>query len=182
MRIDEAVDCSGSYDTFGDMVEMPLFYEGTHVCEYEDVTHEDAETGEEYCYNTQDCIPEQWGYLDTTKIITNGTESTIGDTVTYCLTVTNTSGSSVTFDLWDTLPEITSFVDCDNGCTNTTYGSREVVHWEITLASDASATRCFWVTVDSYPYFILHKEYFARCEEFLEDHNLYSYYKGFIRF
>jgi len=143
-RVTELEDCP----TYGDQDEVPLYYGGTHVCEYEDYDHEDAETGLKDCYTDEDC--GDWGYLDIDKSITNGTEFMIGDTVTYCITVTNTSGSTVTFNIWDTIPDVTEYRGCDNSCS--TSGGDTVVYWTITnLASDASATRCFWVEVTDYP-------------------------------
>lgn len=144
-RITEAPDCSSGY---GDLEEVPLYYDNVHVCEYEGLNTEDAETGQVYCYVTDDCA----SYLKIFKSV-NVTQATIGTTINYCITVTNTSGSTVTFNLWDTLPAVLDYVGCDNSCSTSNIGGRTIVSWTISnLAPSASATRCFWGVVARYPW------------------------------
>jgi len=165
-RIAEAPNC----DTYGDLKEVPLYYDGVHVCEYEGASTPDAETGMVYCYVTDDCA----SYLKIFKSV-NVTQATIGQTITYCITVTNTSASTVTFNLWDTLPTVLDYVGCDNSCSTSNVGGRTIVYWTISnLAPSASATRCFWGVVARYPWNPLekNKSVFAMLNRYISIYNL----------
>ncbi|MCX8092750.1 MAG: DUF11 domain-containing protein [Candidatus Goldbacteria bacterium] len=144
-RIAEAPNCGSGYS---DLKEVPLFYDNVHVCEYESGSTPDAETGMVYCYSSENC----GSYLKLFKSV-NVTQATLGQTITYCITVTNTSGSTVTFNLWDTLPTVLDYVGCDNSCSVLNTGGRTIVSWTISnLAPSGSATRCFWGVVARYPW------------------------------
>ena len=81
----------------------------------------------------------------------------LGDTVTFCLAIANYSGSSQTFNVWDTVPDVLTYVDCDNSCST----SGDVVYWSVTLANGASVDRCFWAYASSLPYNWIDRAIFA---------------------
>ena len=88
----------------------------------------------------------------------NVTFAYLGDTVTYCLTYTNTSSSDKDTDIWDTVPANTLYLGCSGGCDLV---GGTIVHWFLTIGSGYSGTLCFWVKVTGYPYFPTGKEYLA---------------------
>lgn len=70
----------------------------------------------------------------------------VGDTVSFCLTTTNTGGSNYTFNMWDTVPAGLTYLDCSDSCTY----SGGVVSWTITnLAGSSAVTRCFRATANT---------------------------------
>jgi uncharacterized repeat protein (TIGR01451 family) len=91
----------------------------------------------------------------------NPMDATIGDVITYCINYANYSGAARTFNIWDTVPAIMTYVGC-TGCSVNYYGDTTVVWWPIyNLADGASGQVCFWVTVARLPYFEIEKEFFA---------------------
>jgi len=94
---------------------------------------------------TTQCAP-----VSITKTI-SATTIYLGNTLTYCFNYHNYDVASATFDLWDTIPANTDFVGCDNACDVQTFGSNVVVHWSVTVASNASGTVCAWVAANRYP-------------------------------
>jgi len=77
------------------------------------------------------------------------TEAVFGDTITFCITYTNNEDCAITFDIWDTLPSVTTYVGCDPSCT----WDDPVVSWTVTnLAAGAAGKVCFWVEITGYPY------------------------------
>lgn len=85
----------------------------------------------------------------------------IGDTITYCLTYTNSTTSDMDTDIWDTVPANTLYLGCTNGCDIVVDGGNNIVHWFTTVGAGYSGTVCFWVKVTGYPYFPAGKEYIA---------------------
>ena len=74
--------------------------------------------------------------------------ATIGDTVTYCLTWNNNSGTPQTFNVWDTVPSLITYMNCISACVKT----GNVVSWSVVAAAPGSSgTFCFWGTVNGYP-------------------------------
>ena len=75
----------------------------------------------------------------------------LNDIITYCFEIDNVAMIAQSFDLWDTIPAVTSYIGCDNGCVID--GSNTVVSWPmITVNASDSRTVCFWVIADQYPY------------------------------
>ena len=74
----------------------------------------------------------------------------IGDTVTYCLTYTNSTTSDMTTELWDTVPGNMVFVGCTNSCDTQTFGIYNVVHWSLVLGAGQYGTQCFYARVTDY--------------------------------
>ncbi|MCE5300208.1 MAG: DUF11 domain-containing protein [Spirochaetia bacterium] len=102
----------------------------------------------------------------------------IGDTIVFCLSVTNTSSNDITTDVWDTIPAATNFIECDNGCTV----SSNIVNWSLTIGAGQYATVCFSVKVTSYPFFIRRDEFFARFDvKDLETSGKYYLYPAYDR-
>src|ERR1035437_5501381 len=95
------------------------------------------------------------------------TQVPMGDTVQYCITFTNVGAGPATFDIWDTIPDVTNFLWCTEGCTAPSSGSQGntyVVDWHLTnVPAGASGTVCMWVQLERWPYFRPGrlKEYFA---------------------
>ncbi len=112
----------------------------------------DPNTGEEPCgvRPTISVCGEQTIHLIKTV---DRTVASLGDTITYCITYINNTGSIQTFNLWDTIPTgVTSFIGCDNSCSTTTIGGKTIVYWTISnLANGGSGTVCFWVEVVAFP-------------------------------
>jgi len=81
----------------------------------------------------------------------------MGDTVQYCITFTNVGAGPATFDIWDTIPDVTNFIWCTEGCTAPSSGSQGntyVVDWHLTnVPAGASGTVCMWVQLERWPYF-----------------------------
>ncbi len=70
-----------------------------------------------------------------------------GDTVTYCITVSNGSGSPVVgFHVWDTIPSVYTYQGCDNSCTQ----AGSLLLWTITIPANSYVTVCFWGKITSY--------------------------------
>ncbi len=114
-------------------------------------------------YFTTPCAP-----VSITKTI-NTNYAMLGQTLTYCFSYYNHDTVSDTFNLWDTLPAVTTFVGCNSGCTTQTSGSSTVVSWSITAASNTAGSVCCWVVASSYPFFeIPPGNFFA----FIKDDNL----------
>lgn len=89
--------------------------------------------------------------VEITKTI-NKNVVNMGETITYCFNYNNTDAAPWTFNIWDTIPAVTDFVGCNNGCTAATFGSDVVVSWPtINAASGASGTVCMWVAVNRFP-------------------------------
>jgi uncharacterized repeat protein (TIGR01451 family) len=84
----------------------------------------------------------------------------IGDTITFCITVTNTSAADMDTYVWDSVPAQMVYYGCDNTCTESG-GSPDVVSWYISVGAGQSKTLCFWARVASYPFIIRQGELFA---------------------
>jgi len=84
----------------------------------------------------------------------NKTTFYLNETITYCFNYHNDDLVPVTFRLWDTIPAVTDYIGCNGGCSVQTYGSNVVVSWNITVASNASGTVCFWVLAARYPFLL----------------------------
>jgi len=113
-------------------------------------------------YFTTPCAP-----VSITKTI-NTNYAVLGQTLTYCFNYYNHDTVSDTFNIWDTLPSVTTFVGCDSGCTTQASGSSTVVNWSITAASNTGGAVCCWVIASSYPFFQIYPEgmfAFAKDEE-----------------
>lgn len=106
------------------------------------------------------------------------TQVPMGDTVQYCITFTNVGGSFATFDIWDTIPDVTNFLWCTDGCTapsSGSQGSTYVVDWHLTaVPPGTSGTVCMWVQLARWPYYRPEnlKEYFAGLK-----HRFMSYFR-----
>ncbi|HRU39660.1 MAG TPA: choice-of-anchor Q domain-containing protein, partial [Candidatus Goldiibacteriota bacterium] len=87
----------------------------------------------------------------------SSTYAYLGDTVAFCISVTNSASSDMDTYVWDTVPANTMFVGCDNGCTV----SGNVVSWFMSLGAGQYKTVCFWVKVIGYPFIIREGEFFA---------------------
>jgi len=81
----------------------------------------------------------------------------LGDTVTFCITVTNSKSEDISTYLWDTVPANTAYIDCDNGCDF----SGGMVSWLIELGPGYWTTRCFWVRITGYPFLIQERPHYA---------------------
>ena len=88
--------------------------------------------------------------VEITKSISKNIVS-LGETITYCFNYSNTDSVAWNFNLWDTIPAVTDFVGCDNGCTTQTYGSDVVVSWPIAATAGGTGTVCVWVAANRYP-------------------------------
>lgn len=112
----------------------------------------DPNTGEEPC-NITSSLPVCGG--ESTIYVTKSVNKQIvslGETITYCLSIYNNTGSTQTFNVWDTIPYVTTYRGCDNSCGTTTIGSNFIVYWTISnLAAGETVQRCFWVEVTSLP-------------------------------
>lgn len=90
----------------------------------------------------------------------------LGDQVNYCLVYTNNGTANANFTVWDTIPLVTDFVSCTNGCSQVIYGPYVVLVWNITgLGVGQSNQVCFVVQVNRLPYLQNGKEYFALFDE-----------------
>jgi len=140
--ITELSTCGGSRPS-QDNKYTTLFHSGNHVCEYDNESTIDDETGEIPC-----------GISACTRIYMEKSASPmdayVGDTITYCITYTNNTGASQAFNVWDTVPAVMTYVGC-NGCSVNYYGSTTVVYWPITAADGTYGTLCFWARITSYP-------------------------------
>ena len=90
------------------------------------------------------------------------TQAVFGDTVTYCITVSNGSGSPVVgFHVWDTIPTVYTYVGCDNACTQ----AGSLVSWTITIPANSYVTVCFWGKITSYSFFDYNKEFLVLLDQ-----------------
>lgn len=126
-----------------------VYYKGQLACEWDSAAAIDDATGEEPCAATG-C------YMQAAKSA-NVSYAYIGDTITFCITVTSTADSDLEVIVWDTVPANTMYVGCDNSCTY----DGTMVNWVVPLAPGYSATRCFWVKVTGYPYLFGEGGFFA---------------------
>jgi uncharacterized repeat protein (TIGR01451 family) len=159
MEADLTSGCS-SYPTT-DTKYAGLYYTGLLVCEYDTTVVSggsdavDDLTGEEPC-DTSGC-PK----ITLTKTA-DKTTAIQGDTISYCITATNTGSSARTFTIWDTVPTGLTYLDCSDSCTR----SGTLVYWTVTsLAASSSVTRCYRATVTGWPLFEQHKIFFANLKE-----------------
>jgi uncharacterized repeat protein (TIGR01451 family) len=84
----------------------------------------------------------------------------MGDTINFCITVTNNTTNDVDTSVWDTVPAQMTYIGCDNGCAI----SGAVVSWFISLGAGQNRMLCFWARVTSYPFIIRQGEFFAGVE------------------
>jgi uncharacterized repeat protein (TIGR01451 family) len=91
----------------------------------------------------------------------------LGDTVNYCLIYQNNSSVPESFTIWDTIPAVTDFVSCTNGCTQQTFGSNRLVIWTLTnVGVGVQNEVCFAVQVNRMPTMLpWKKEFFALLDE-----------------
>ncbi len=82
----------------------------------------------------------------------------LGDTITYCLTYTNSSSSDRDTNIWDTVPANTLYLGCSGGCDLV---GGTIVHWFLTVGAGYSGTLCFWVKVTGYPFINGESGFFA---------------------
>ncbi len=81
----------------------------------------------------------------------NKTSFALNETITYCFNYSNPEPVARTFTLWDTIPGVTDFIGCNNGCTTQTYGTDVVVRWTINVPASGSGSVCMWVGANRYP-------------------------------
>lgn len=143
-----ALTCYNSAPT-EDMIYGTLYHNNFLVCEWDSASAQDDLTGEEPCGIS--------GCTLRAEKSTSRTSGTIGDTITFCITVTSTASSDLETYIWDTVPANTAYVGCDNGCDY----SGGIVSWFTALAPGYSATRCFWVRISGYPFLYMERERFA---------------------
>jgi uncharacterized repeat protein (TIGR01451 family) len=90
------------------------------------------------------------------------TQAVFGDTITYCITVSNGSASLVSgFQVWDTIPHVYTYIGCDTGCTQ----AGSLVSWTINIPANSYVTVCFWGQITSYTQFEWNKEFLALLDE-----------------
>ena len=91
----------------------------------------------------------------------------LGDTVNYCLVYQNNSSVPESFTIWDTIPGVTDFVSCTNGCTQQTFGSNRLVIWNLTnIGVGVQDEVCFAVQVNRMPTMVpFQREFFALLDE-----------------
>jgi uncharacterized repeat protein (TIGR01451 family) len=90
----------------------------------------------------------------------------LGDQVNYCLVYTNNGTATASFTLWDTIPAVTDFVSCTNGCSQVTIGPNKLVVWNITnVGVGASSQVCFVVQINRLPSLPWRREFFAMLDE-----------------
>jgi uncharacterized repeat protein (TIGR01451 family) len=135
---------------------------GNFLREYTGWSTVDPNTGEEPCGITSSlAICGAPSSIIITKSV-NKTTAALGETITYCLSIFNNTSSSQTFNVWDTIPYVTTYRGCDNSCSTTTIGSNFIVYWTISnIAPGQTVNRCFWVEVTSLPENWLEREIFA---------------------
>lgn len=95
------------------------------------------------------------------------TIASLGDTVNYCLIYQNNSSVPESFTIWDTIPAVTDFVSCTNGCTQQTFGLNRLVVWTLTnIGVGVQNEVCFAVQVNRMPTMVPWKtEFFALLDE-----------------
>jgi uncharacterized repeat protein (TIGR01451 family) len=77
------------------------------------------------------------------------TQVTIGETLTFCIRWTNDSSAARSNVIWDTVSAFLTYVGCSDSCTQ----SGGLVSWTISsLGAGQSVDRCFWGTVNGYPW------------------------------
>jgi uncharacterized repeat protein (TIGR01451 family) len=85
-----------------------------------------------------------------------------GDTVTYCITVSNGSSADVVgFHVWDTIPSVYTYIGCDSGCSK----SGSLLTWTMTVPANSYITVCFWGKITSYTLFEWNKEFLELLKE-----------------
>jgi uncharacterized repeat protein (TIGR01451 family) len=90
------------------------------------------------------------------------TIAVLGDTVTYCIAVSNGTASDVVgFKLWDTIPAVYTYLGCDNGCSK----AGSLISWNITIPANSVVSVCFWGSITSYPYLKMNQEFLALLTE-----------------
>ena len=91
----------------------------------------------------------------------------LGDTVNYCLIYQNNSSVPESFTIWDTIPAVTDFVSCTDGCTQQTFGAYRLVIWNLTnVGVGVQNEVCFAVQVNRMPTMLpWQKEFFALLDE-----------------
>jgi hypothetical protein len=79
----------------------------------------------------------------------------------------NKSSVPESFTIWDTIPAVTDFVSCTNGCTQQTFGSYKLVVWTLTnVGVGVQDEVCFAVQVNRMPTMLpWQKEFFALLDE-----------------
>ena len=117
----------------------------------------------------------------------------LGETITYCLLFTNIGSSAATFNIWDTIPAVTTYVGCDNGAKGYASGcgkSGNLVIWNVTAPAGGFDSVCFYTQVTSLPFFIVNREFLAMLDDekylastggFLEDRKFCGYWQGYIQ-
>jgi len=140
-------------------------------------TNYEANSGTEPCYQNQACLNATPTPTPLIGIVKSASKQTVtlGETITFCLAITNNTSSSQTFNVWDTIPYVTTYRGCDNSCSTTTIGSNFIVYWTISnIAPGQTVNRCFWVEVTSLPENWLEREIFVNLinsKNFLLDKN-----------
>jgi uncharacterized repeat protein (TIGR01451 family) len=92
----------------------------------------------------------------------------LGETITYCLLFTNIGSSPATFNIWDTIPAVTTYAGCDNGTKGYASGcakSGNLVIWNVTAPAGGFDTVCFYTKVTSLPFFMINREFLALMED-----------------
>ncbi len=75
----------------------------------------------------------------------------LGDTITYCITYTNSSTTEdKETDIWDTIPGNMVFSGCNNSCDVQAFGIYSLVHWYIAVPPGAYGTMCFYARITDY--------------------------------
>jgi hypothetical protein len=87
--------------------------------------------------------------------------------VNYCLVYQNNSTVPESFTIWDTIPGVTDFVSCTNGCTQQTIGVNRLVIWNLTnIGVGVQDEVCFAVQVNRMPTMLpWQKEFLALLDE-----------------
>jgi uncharacterized repeat protein (TIGR01451 family) len=153
---------------------ITLYNNGQLVCEYTSSSSTDQSSGIPYCGSSSGCNGCPAGYMQNMAMNASGasnvvcvpvfsptptpgmqltktvnmSQATIGDQLTFCIHWSNNASSAKTITVWDTVPSYTTYVGCDNGCSQ----AGGLVVWTLaSRASGSSGNVCFWSTVSSYP-------------------------------
>ncbi len=96
-----------------------------------------------------------------TKTISKNTIM-LGETFTYCLNYKNTTGSTASFRIWDTIPLVCDYVGTDTaGQTIVPDGSYSIIYWDLAnIPNNGAGTICFYVKAARLP-FLRFDEYLA---------------------
>jgi uncharacterized repeat protein (TIGR01451 family) len=171
-NLNNAATCGSGWSS---IPHIALYNNGSLVCEWSSSVSTDNSTGVPHCGSTGGCnncpaggvsnmarnstgpsnvvclniySPTPTPVMQLTKVADRAV-GLLGDTITYTITWKNNASAARTMTIWDTVPFNTTYVGCNNACTQ----SGGVVTWNLgSQAAGATGTVQFWVTVSALPY------------------------------